>query len=57
MIFRAAKPSSRSIDAVRRSARTRCAQVLEQTVTGITIFADVDMSPEELTGDFAHGDG
>jgi hypothetical protein len=31
------------------------AQVLEQPVTGITIFADVDMSPEELTGDFAHG--
>lgn len=31
------------------------AQVLEQPVTGITIFADVDMSAEELTGDFAHG--
>ena len=30
------------------------AQVLEQPVTGITIFADVDMSPEELQGDFAH---
>ena len=30
------------------------AQVLEQPATGITIFADVDMSPEELTGDFAH---
>ncbi|MCC6426521.1 MAG: hypothetical protein IT435_06845 [Phycisphaerales bacterium] len=30
------------------------AQVLEQSVTGITIFADVDMSPEELLGDFAH---
>ncbi|GMV24252.1 MAG: hypothetical protein AMXMBFR58_02830 [Phycisphaerae bacterium] len=30
------------------------AQVLEQAVTGITIFADVDMSPEELLGDFAH---
>lgn len=30
------------------------AQVLEQPVTGITIFADVDMSPEELLGDFAH---
>jgi hypothetical protein len=30
------------------------AQVLEHPVTGITIFADVDMSPEELTGDFAH---
>ena len=30
------------------------AQVLEQSVTGITIFADVDMEAEELTGDFAH---
>lgn len=30
------------------------AQVLEQPVTGITIFADVDMSAEELKGDFAH---
>ncbi len=30
------------------------AQVLEQPVTGITIFADVDMSPEELAGDFPH---
>lgn len=30
------------------------AQVLEQHQTGITIFADVDMSPEELLGDFPH---
>lgn len=30
------------------------AQVLEQPVAGITIFADVDMSPEELRGNFAH---
>ncbi|MGE4196805.1 MAG: hypothetical protein AB7G11_06755 [Phycisphaerales bacterium] len=30
------------------------AQVIEQPVTHITIFADVDMSPEELQGDFAH---
>ncbi|MBK7406285.1 MAG: hypothetical protein IPJ41_17180 [Phycisphaerales bacterium] len=30
------------------------AQVLEQPVTGITIFADVDMEAEELSGDFAH---
>jgi hypothetical protein len=30
------------------------AQVMEQPVTAITIFADVDMSPEELRGDFAH---
>lgn len=30
------------------------AQVLEHTNTGITIFADVDMSPEEVLGDFAH---
>lgn len=29
------------------------AQVLEQPVAGITIFADVDMSPEELRGNFA----
>ena len=30
------------------------AQVLEQSNTGIVIFADVDLSPEELSGDFAH---
>jgi hypothetical protein len=30
------------------------AQVLEQPTTGIVIFADVDMSPDELRGDFAH---
>ncbi|MDZ7637100.1 MAG: hypothetical protein U5J83_02405 [Bryobacterales bacterium] len=30
------------------------AQVIEQPNTGVTIFADVDMSPEELLGDFAH---
>ncbi len=30
------------------------AQVLEQPAAGITIFADVDMSPEERLGDFAH---
>jgi len=30
------------------------AQVLEQPVTGIVVFADVDLSPEELAGDFAH---
>ncbi|MBL8764570.1 MAG: hypothetical protein JNM07_09915 [Phycisphaerae bacterium] len=30
------------------------AQVLEQPVCGITIFADVDLSPEEIRGDFAH---
>lgn len=30
------------------------AQVIEQPVTGVTIFADVDMSPEELSHDFAH---
>lgn len=30
------------------------AQVLEQSIAGITIFADVDMTPEELMGDFAH---
>lgn len=30
------------------------AQVLEQPVTGIIIFFDVDMSPEEITGDFPH---
>lgn len=30
------------------------AQVLEQPVCGIVIFADVDLSPEELAGDFAH---
>lgn len=30
------------------------AQVLEQPNAGITIFADVDMSPEEILGDFSH---
>jgi hypothetical protein len=30
------------------------AQVLEAPETGITIFADVDMSPDELQGDFPH---
>lgn len=30
------------------------AQVIEQPTAGITIFADVDMSPEELLGDFPH---
>jgi hypothetical protein len=31
------------------------AQVLEQPITGITIFADVDLTPEEVSDDFAHG--
>lgn len=30
------------------------AQVMEQPVTGIITFNDVDMSPEELMGDFSH---
>ncbi|MCC6322310.1 MAG: hypothetical protein IT438_12845 [Phycisphaerales bacterium] len=30
------------------------AQVMEQAATGITTFNDVDMSPEELLGDFSH---
>ena len=30
------------------------AQVLEHPTCGIVIFADVDMTPEEVTGDFAH---
>ena len=30
------------------------AQVLEQPVTGIVIFFDVDMSPDEIRGDFPH---
>lgn len=30
------------------------AQVLEQPVCGVTIFADVDLSAEEVAGDFAH---
>jgi hypothetical protein len=30
------------------------AQVLEQPVAKIVIFADVDLSPEEVAGDFAH---
>ncbi|MEE2938246.1 MAG: hypothetical protein VYA84_19840, partial [Planctomycetota bacterium] len=30
------------------------AQVLEQPVAGIVVFADVDLSPKEVAGDFAH---
>jgi hypothetical protein len=30
------------------------AQVLEQLDSGVVIFADVDLSPAEVTGDFAH---
>jgi hypothetical protein len=30
------------------------AQVLEHPTTGICVFADVDLSPEEVAGDFAH---
>ena len=30
------------------------AQVLEHRVTGVTIFADVDLSPEEVSQDFSH---
>jgi hypothetical protein len=30
------------------------AQVLEHAALGICVFADVDLSPEEVTGDFAH---
>lgn len=30
------------------------AQVIEQPVCGVVIFADVDLSPEEITGDFSH---
>ena len=31
------------------------AQVMEQPACKIMVFADVDLSPEEVTGDFAHG--
>ena len=30
------------------------AQVMEQPRAGIVVFADVDLSPEEISGDFAH---
>jgi hypothetical protein len=30
------------------------AQILEHTVTGIVIFADLDLAPEEIDEDFAH---
>jgi hypothetical protein len=30
------------------------AQVLEQPAAGIVVFADVDLAPEEVMGDFAH---
>lgn len=32
------------------------AQVLEQPTAGVIIFADVDLSPDELFEDFAHGE-
>lgn len=32
------------------------AQVLEQPDCGLTVFADVDLSPDEIAGDFAHSD-
>jgi hypothetical protein len=32
------------------------AQVLEQPNCGVVIFADVDLTPEEVAGDFAHGE-
>lgn len=31
------------------------AQVLEHAATGIVVFADVDLSPGEVSGDFSHG--
>lgn len=31
------------------------AQVMEQPELGICVFADVDLSPDEVNGDFAHG--
>jgi hypothetical protein len=31
-------------------------QILEQPVLGAVIFADIDLAPDELTGDFAHAD-
>ncbi len=31
------------------------AQVMEQPVCRLAVFADVDLSPEEVEGDFAHG--
>ena len=30
------------------------AQVIEQPVCGVVIFADVDLSPDEIAGDFSH---
>jgi hypothetical protein len=30
------------------------AQVMEHEVLGVAVFADVDLSPDEVTGDFAH---
>ncbi len=30
------------------------AQVLEQMASGVVVFADVDLGPEEVVGDFAH---
>jgi hypothetical protein len=32
-------------------------QILEQPVLGTVIFADIDLAPEELEGDFAHAPG
>ena len=31
-------------------------QILEQPVLGTVIFADIDLAPDELTGDFAHAE-
>ncbi len=32
------------------------AQVMEQSASGVVVFADVDLAPEEVAGDFAHAD-
>jgi hypothetical protein len=65
--YRSSRASFRSLVAVLEALGLHCrerfyagheagwgAQVMEHAGLGICVFADVDLSPEEVTGDFAH---
>jgi hypothetical protein len=65
--YRSSRPAFRELIAVLEQMGFQCrerfyagreagwgAQVLEQPECRVVIFADVDLSPEELAGDFAH---
>ena len=65
--YRSSRASFRSLVAVLEALGLYCrerfyagheagwgAQVMEHAGLGICVFADVDLSPEEVTGDFAH---